>query len=59
MFSGCSAYPLFIWRYDTISELLMINEQIRDNIRPIGERRTRGIMSAREAMRAEEQSLIW
>ena len=49
----------FIWRYDTISEL-MINEQIRDKevrlIGPDGEQL--GIMSAREAMaKAQEAEL--
>ena len=47
----------FIWRYDTISEL-MINEQIRDKeIRLIGENGEQlGIMSAREAMKLAEEA---
>ena len=47
----------FIWRYDTISEL-MINEQIRDKeVRLIGENGEQlGIMSAREAMKLAEEA---
>ena len=47
----------FIWRYDTISEL-MINEQIRDKeIRLIGENGEQlGIMSARDAMKLAEEA---
>ena len=47
----------FIWRYGTISEL-MINEQIRDKeVRLIGENGEQlGIMSAREAMKLAEDA---
>ena len=47
----------FIWRYDTIIELMM-NEQIRDKeIRLIGENGEQlGIMSAREAMKLAEEA---
>ncbi len=63
MDSGC--YPLFlylifntfVWRYGTISEL-MINEQIRDReVRLIGADGAQlGIMSSREAMRLAEEA---
>ena len=63
MDSGC--YPLFlylifntfVWRYGTISDL-MINEQIRDReVRLIGADGAQlGIMSSREAMRLAEEA---
>ena len=50
-------YPLFLWRYKTISDL-MINEQIRDReIRLVGEDGAQlGIMPTREAMRMAEEA---
>ena len=47
----------FLWRYKTISEL-MINEQIRDKeVRLIGENGEQlGIMSAKEAMKLAEEA---
>ena len=47
----------FIWRYDTISEL-MINEQIRDKeVRLIGEDGEQlGIMSAKEALQLAKEA---
>ena len=49
--------PYFLWRYKTISEL-MINEQIRDReIRLIGEDGQQlGIMSSREAMKIAREA---
>ncbi len=48
---------IFLWRYKTISDL-MINEQIRDKeVRLIGvEGQQLGIMSAREAMKLAEEA---
>ena len=52
-----STFFILIWRYKTISEL-MINEQIRDReIRLIGSNGEQlGIMSAREAMKLAEEA---
>ena len=52
-----STFFIFIWRYKTISDL-MINEQIRDReIRLIGSNGEQlGIMSAREAMKLAEEA---
>ena len=58
IFSGQSAYPLFLfWRYKAISEL-MINEQIRDKeVRLIGaDGEQLGIVSSKEAQKLADEA---